>query len=102
MVSFGQARRDFEAMRTLIHLLIRAYRWILSPVLHWVAGPGSGCRFIPSCSEYFEEAVEVHGACRGMALGLRRLCRCHPWTREVGDDPVPPASAFRGPSRGSF
>lgn len=48
----------------------------------------SPCRFVPSCSEYAAEAVEVHGAARGAWLTLRRLARCHPlggW----GFDPVP-------------
>jgi hypothetical protein len=50
----------------------------------------SPCRFIPSCSEYAAEAIEVHGAVRGGALAARRLGRCHPFGGH-GVDPVPPA-----------
>ena len=50
----------------------------------------AGCRFTPSCSEYFAEAVETHGFLRGARLGVRRICRCNPWC-EAGHDPVPPA-----------
>ena len=34
------------------------------------------------------EAVDVHGACRGAWLGVRRVSRCHPFGRH-GVDPVP-------------
>ena len=52
----------------------------------------SPCRYIPSCSEYAREAVEVHGAARGSWLAARRLSRCHPLGGQ-GFDPVPPAQA---------
>jgi len=46
------------------------------------------CRFHPSCSHYFAEAVERHGAWRGAWLGVRRLLRCQPFGGS-GYDPVP-------------
>ena len=52
------------------------------------AGRPSPCRFDPSCSAYAVEALEVHGAGRGILLTLRRLGRCHPWGGR-GFDPVP-------------
>ncbi|MGI9603025.1 MAG: membrane protein insertion efficiency factor YidD, partial [Acidimicrobiales bacterium] len=42
----------------------------------------------PTCSSYALEAVETHGAVRGSWLGVRRICRCHPWGGH-GLDPVP-------------
>jgi putative membrane protein insertion efficiency factor len=75
-------------MLLLLRFLIRAYQWTLSPLLSWLGGPGSGCRFHPTCSKYFLEAVECHGALRGSWLGLKRLARCHPWGGQ-GEDPVP-------------
>lgn len=69
-------------MKVLIRLLIRLYQWTLSPLI------GRHCRFHPSCSNYCLEAVETHGAGRGLVLGVRRLCRCHPWN-PGGVDPVP-------------
>ena len=50
-----------------------AYKLTLSPLL------GRHCRFQPTCSTYFREAVEKHGAVRGAAKGLARIGRCHPW-----------------------
>lgn len=79
-------------MKVLIYVLIRCYQWVISPVLHTICGPSSGCRFTPSCSQYFLEAVRLHGACRGSVLGVKRICRCHP-RGGFGDDPVPPRHA---------
>ncbi|MBJ7259114.1 MAG: membrane protein insertion efficiency factor YidD [Chthoniobacterales bacterium] len=69
--------------------LVRVYQLTLSPFLLWLGGPGAGCRFEPSCSRYFVEAVETHGALRGAGLGMKRICRCQPWGG-CGCDPVPP------------
>ena len=56
----------------LLILLARGYQVALSPLL------GGRCRFHPSCSQYFIEAVRKYGAVRGTAKGLWRLARCHP------------------------
>ncbi len=76
-------------LRTLVHLpalglilLVRLYQGTLSPLL------GRQCRFVPTCSNYFIEAVERHGALAGGWMGLLRLLRCHPFSLG-GIDPVP-------------
>jgi uncharacterized protein len=66
--------------RVLIDAL-RLYKLLISPLLP------SACRFYPTCSEYMMEAVQRHGAVRGVWLGLKRLGRCHPF-HEGGYDPV--------------
>ena len=75
-------------MLTLVRFFIRAYQCTLSPILSAIGGPGSGCRFEPTCSAYFLQAIETHGIIAGSWLGLRRLARCHPWGGH-GHDPVP-------------
>jgi putative membrane protein insertion efficiency factor len=53
----------------------------------------SPCRFTPTCSADAVEALERHGALRGVLLTLRRIGRCHPWGR-FGYDPVPDRRAI--------
>lgn len=62
--------------------LILLYRRLLSPVM------GRNCRYLPSCSEFAYESIEVHGALKGTWMAIRRVGRCHPW-HEGGYDPVP-------------
>ena len=64
-------------------LLIRIYQKCISPLKPCV------CRYQPSCSQYFIEALQVHGVIKGSVLGIKRLLRCHPWGGS-GYDPVPP------------
>lgn len=47
------------------------------------------CRFEPTCSRYAYEAIERFGLARGSWLALRRLVRCHPFSKSFGIDPVP-------------
>ena len=67
----------------LLVLLVRLYQLTLSPIV------GRHCRFQPTCSNYFIEAVRTHGALRGGGLGLWRILRCNPLCKG-GYDPVPP------------
>ena len=70
--------------RILIALLIgliRVYQATLSPLL------GNVCRFEPSCSRYMVESLKTYGLVRGLARGLRRLSRCHPWNPGGYDPP---------------
>lgn len=61
--------------------LVRLYQLLISPLL------GRVCRFQPSCSEYFIQAVLKYGLVRGGWRGVRRICRCHPWNPGGYDPP---------------
>jgi len=71
-------------MNVGLRRLIRGYRFFVSPML------GASCRFHPSCSQYAEDALEIHGVWKGGWLAASRLCRCGPW-HPGGYDPVPPS-----------
>ena len=64
----GKFMLVFALMSTLLIVLIRVYRWTVSPLLHVLSG-GGGCRFEPSCSQYCLEAIQRYGASRGLWLG---------------------------------
>ena len=70
-----------ETLSTLLILPVRFYQIAIGPLLPKV------CRYYPSCSEYFIEAVEKHGPCKGCAKGIWRICRCGPWTQGGYDPP---------------
>lgn len=78
-------------MRKLLLLPIRFYQYAISPLM------ASHCRHYPTCSAYAIEAIERHGALKGLWLGGTRLLRCHPWA-EGGYDPVPGSSQPCQPS----
>lgn len=63
-------------------LLIRFYQTVISPFTP------STCRFEPTCSSYFLEALKIHGLIYGSSLGIKRILSCHPWGKS-GYDPVP-------------
>ena len=88
MVAPREARFYSALMLGLVRFIIRLYQCTLSPVLRLLCGADCGCRFTPTCSRYFLEAVETHGVGYGSWLGIKRLARCQPWGA-CGYDPVP-------------
>lgn len=71
-------------MKTVLHWLwflpaslaigmVRVYQWTLSPII------GRQCRFQPTCSNYYIEAVKKYGVVSGSLRGALRICRCHPF-----------------------
>ena len=75
-------------MKAALVGLLRLYRFAISPMY------GQVCRYYPTCSAYALEAVEQHGAVKGMWFSVRRVLRCHPWAAG-GVDHVPAKSLAR-------
>jgi len=65
----------------LLMAAARCYQITLSPFI------GRQCRFTPTCSNYFIQAVAKYGAVRGTAKGIARVARCNPFCRGGHDPP---------------
>ena len=62
--------------------IIKIYQRFISPFFP------SSCKFSPSCSKYGIEAINKHGAIKGLVLTVKRILKCNPWSKG-GYDPIP-------------
>tara|TARA_Y100001958_G_scaffold129260_1_gene97774 strand:+ start:101 stop:424 length:324 start_codon:yes stop_codon:yes gene_type:complete len=65
-------------MTKILIFIIKIYQYFISPLL------GNRCRFLPTCSEYFIEALNTHGLIRGFKYGIKRILKCHPFKKLGG------------------
>ena len=65
-----------------LRIIIKCYKLGVSSLY------GPRCRFLPTCSDYAEEAVKIHGPFRGIVLIISRLIRCNVLAKQRVD-PVP-------------
>ena len=79
-------------IKRAVLVLLRGYKRWISPHL------GNNCRFVPTCSEYAMQAVEIHGVLKGGLLSLWRILRCNPLGK-YGYDPVPEKGRWRSDER---
>ena len=78
----ARIRRWFRELITFLLIVpVRFYQAVIGPLLPRV------CKYQPSCSEYFIEAVQKHGPVRGACKGMWRICRCNPWSQGGYDPP---------------
>ena len=68
-------------MRWLMINLVLLYR----ATLGWFLG--GDCKYLPTCSQYAIDAINKYGALRGTWRAVKRVARCHPWSRG-GWDPA--------------
>tara|TARA_B100001121_G_scaffold298230_1_gene305546 strand:- start:454 stop:777 length:324 start_codon:yes stop_codon:yes gene_type:complete len=65
-------------MTKILIFIIKLYQYFISPIL------GNKCRFLPTCSDYFIEALKTQGLAYGFKLGIKRILKCHPFERLGG------------------
>ena len=65
-------------MTKILIFIIQIYQYLISPLL------GNRCRFLPTCSEYFIEALKTQGLIKGAKLGVKRILKCHPFEKLGG------------------
>lgn len=70
----------------MLSKLIIAMVWVYRHTLSWLLG--GHCRYNPSCSQYMIDAVNKYGAIRGAWRGIKRVCRCHPFSKHPYHDPA--------------
>jgi putative membrane protein insertion efficiency factor len=94
--------KSLSATARVLLLAIRVYQTFFSALMP------SACKFYPSCSKYAATAVQLHGARHGSWLALRRLGRCHPFTRgsvdlvpEADEDPCGAGADAEMPGSGN-
>jgi putative membrane protein insertion efficiency factor len=68
-------------MKKFFIFLINIYQNFISPIFPPV------CRFTPTCSEYTKQSLEKYGLIKGSFLGIKRILRCHPFSKG-GYDPL--------------
>ena len=52
--------------------LIKSYQFIISPIF------ANKCRYFPTCSQDYIDALKTHGLVKGTYLGFKRILSCHP------------------------
>jgi uncharacterized protein len=77
--------------RGVAHVLIRGYQLSFSSLI------GRQCRYLPTCSQYADQAILRHGLWTGGWMGFARICRCHPWGGQGYDPPPETLPAAAGP-----
>lgn len=74
----------FKKITTFIPLLIiKFYQKCISPLIP------NRCRYYPSCSQYAVIALQRFGLLKGSYLAIKRILRCHPFSKHDFYDPVP-------------
>ena len=71
----------FPVLRKGVLFLLYLYQKGIAPFLQ------GQCRYIPTCSQYMIESINMHGLLFGSLKGCWRLLRCHPFS-QGGYDPV--------------
>ena len=90
------AGKAHAGLAALWCLPVRLYRKFLSPLK-----PAGTCRFTPTCSRYFLDAVREWGILIGTLMGIWRVLRCNPFSKG-GHDPVPERSAVLARLKAKF
>ena len=69
-------------MSKIIIGLVKIYQFTIGNILP------PACRYFPSCSQYMIDAVNKSGAMCGILKGIKRIGRCHPWSKHNRWDPI--------------
>ena len=84
MITFIKKSAKFvnKIIIKILLFFIKFYQFFISPLLG-----NNKCRFFPTCSHYMIDSIEKNGVFKGLFFGIRRLLKCHPWSKG-GFDPI--------------
>ena len=71
-------------MKKICIFLLKIYKKYISPIFHF---HGVNCKYYPTCSEYYKQAIEKYGVIKGSFLGFIRILKCNPFSKG-GYDPL--------------
>ncbi|HJK86647.1 MAG TPA: membrane protein insertion efficiency factor YidD [Candidatus Megaira endosymbiont of Nemacystus decipiens] len=63
--------------------ILRSYQYLVSPWFYRT------CRFQPTCSRYAIETLKQHQIIKAIFLIIKRLAKCHPYSKANYYDPPP-------------
>ena len=78
-----------KILNSILILFIKTYKFFISPYLQ------TNCRYLPTCSEYFIETLELNGPFVGFWMGIKRILRCHPIKCLGGNEGFDPATKIQ-------
>ena len=70
--------------------LIKLYQKVFSPdrgFMRMIFNTQSHCVMSPSCSEYMILTINKYGPFFGVYRGIKRILRCHPFQKNLIDEP---------------
>ncbi len=67
-------------MKHILIFLLTFYKKIISPLFDAAFGPGNGCRFEITCSQYSTAAISKYGVAKGGYMSIKRILHCHPFS----------------------
>ena len=78
-----------KILNNFLIIIIKFYKYFVSPYFR------SNCRYIPTCSEYFLDSLNINGPLRGFLMGMKRILKCHPIKFLGGGSGFNPAIKFK-------
>lgn len=68
-------------------ILIKIINFYKKHISVFFKSHGVECKYYPTCSDYSIQAIKKYGAIKGLALSIKRILKCNPFSKG-GYDPL--------------
>ena len=68
-------------------ILIKVISFYKKHISVFFKSHGVECKYYPTCSDYSIQAIKKYGAIKGLALSIKRILKCNPFSKG-GYDPL--------------